>query len=545
MSQKEKNTKLSKFLSKMSSKYGNKFELIGEYTNSTTKTTFRCTEHDVIYSQAPASFLRGDNGCSECSSKSKWSIKTFKKEAVLVHGDKYDYSLIEEVNTIDKLPIICKTHGVFKMFLHSHLKGQNCPKCAVRKEKYTTEEFISKSNKIHGELYDYTKTNYIDSVTPVIITCSKHGDFKKIPAKHISGQGCQKCAKESSINKLSSSVDEFVEMANTIHSGKYNYSKTNYVNMLTKITIICPKHGDFEQIPGDHLGGHGCSNCTSSISKEENDFFNDLGIVDVIRSSRKIIPPFQLDGYIESKKIGIEYCGLYFHSSRYVDKNYHLNKLNKCNENGIRLLQIFSDEWLFKKEIVISRIRSILGVYKNKIYARKCDVSKIGFKEAKTFLDENHLQGHTMSSLNYGLYHNGELVSLMSFNKPRGGIGGKKYDYEMSRYCVKKHTQIIGGGNKLMKFIEAELKGYTIVTYADRRWSEGDIYPKLGFDKVQITKPNYSYIVGKKREFRFKFRKQILISEGFDPNKTEEQIMRERGIYKIYDCGVITFSKKL
>ena len=540
-----KNSKLKEtFIRKSKNKYGDKYKLIGEYVNSNTETTFLCVEHNTEFIQKPVVFIRGHIGCELCNGKRKWTKESFIEKANKVHGNKYDYTNVTSVNTVDKIKIGCKEHGVFEMLLHSHIKGQGCPKCKTFKPTLGQEKFIEKAIKIHGDKYGYSEVLYTKSSEKVKIECYKHGFFKQTPSKHLSGSGCKECGidKLKEVNKIPQ--EEIIERFKKVHSYKYDYSNVTYENMLTQVDIKCSKHGVFRQVPGDHIGGHGCPSCSSSVSNEENNFFNELNLDNVIRSSRSIIPPMQLDGYLPDFKLGIEYCGLYFHSTERLDKNYHLNKLLKSREKGIRLIQIFSDEWFLKKDIVKSRIKSILGKYEKIVYGRKTNVDYVDRNKAKEFLDDNHLQGAINSSFYIGLYQNEELLSLMAFNKPRAGIGGGEYDFEMSRYCVKKNINIIGGANKLLKFYSKTHKGTSIVTYADLRWSDGDIYDRMGFEMKHETKPNYTYIIGKHRESRLKFTKNRLEKEGYDVSKTEEEIMKERGIFKIYDCGVKTYIKK-
>ena len=252
-----------------------------------------------------------------------------------------------------------------------------------------------------------------------------------------------------------------------------------------------------------------------------------------------------MDIYIPSHNIAIEYDGLYWHSELHKKSNYHLNKTELCKDKGIQLIHIFEDEWLFKKDVVKSRIQNMLGLTKEKIFARKCKIKDVNIKDRDIFLDNNHLQGKVRASINLGLYYNNELVSLMTFNKPRLGIG-KGGDYELSRFCNKINTSVVGGASKLLKHFIKIYKPKEIVSYADKRWSNGGLYETLGFDLSHVNKPNYHYIINMKRKHRFNFRKHILKKQGFDTeNKTEHQIMLDRNIYRIYDCGTITYKKRL
>ena len=373
-----------------------------------------------------------------------------------------------------------------------------------------------------------------------------HGIFEQIPSGHLRGKGCSKCANETTRKKLVHTLETFIEKAKKTHGDKYNYSLVNYVNSQTKVKIICSKHGEFEQLPYDHISNHGCYKCTSSISKLEKEvvlFLDDLNI-NTITSSHSIISPNQLDIYIPSHKLAIEFNGLYWHSEQYIDKNYHLNKTLACEKQDIHLIHIFEDEWIYKKDIVKSRLRNILGLTQEKIFGRKCIVKELTPLDSKTFLDSNHLQGNTNSSVRLGLYYNNELVSVMLFNRPRLGIGSMHDGYELSRFSNKLDTSVIGGADKLLQHFVKTYHPTQIVSYADRRWSQGGLYEKLGFNLIRKNKPNPWYIIGKTRKHRFGFRKSILVKQGFDKEKSARQIMLERGIYRIYDCGTVTYNLK-
>jgi hypothetical protein len=259
-----------------------------------------------------------------------------------------------------------------------------------------------------------------------------------------------------------------------------------------------------------------------------------------------IIKPQQLDIFIPSHNIGIEFDGLYWHSENFIDNNYHLNKTKACEDVNIQLIHIFEDEWLHKKDVVKSRLKNLLGITEHKIFGRKCYINEIPNNIARKFLDDNHLQGFTNSTIKLGLFHNEELVSVMLFNKPRIGIG-KDYDgYELTRFASKLNTSVIGGADKLLKYFIKHNNPKKIVSYADKRWSNGNLYEKLGFELTHENKPNYWYILGKTRKHRFNYRKNALKKKGVDViNKTEHEIMLDLGIYRIYDCGTLSYTLNL
>lgn len=259
------------FIKKARERHSHKYDYSKvDYVNACTKVCILCHEKDengIEHGEfwvTPQNHLKGC-GCKKCASnKYRKSTKEFINEAKKIHGDKYDYSKVEYKNALTKVCIICHEkdengveHGEFWQTPNQHLSKKNCPKCAHRSYKYTTEEYIEKANKIHNNKYDYSNVNYISNKTKIRIICPEHGEFMQKPLNHLNGQGCPKCAHRS----YKYSNEEFIEKARKVHGDKYDYSKVNYVNNNTKICIICPEHGEFMQIPINHLNGAGCPKC--------------------------------------------------------------------------------------------------------------------------------------------------------------------------------------------------------------------------------------------------------------------------------------------
>jgi len=271
-------------------------------------------------------------------------------------------------------------------------------------------------------------------------------------------------------------------------------------------------------------------------------FITSLGF-DIVTNDKTILDGKEIDIFIPSKNLAIEFNGLYYHSSLFVDEKYHINKTIKCEDKGIQLIQIFEDEWQFKTDIVKSRLKHLLGVSQFIVYGRNCVVKEITYIESSKFLEKNHIQGDIKGSIRLGLFYNDELVSLMVFGKGRIATGSKNYDYELLRFCNKINYNVVGAASKLLKYFENNYKPINLISYADRRWSVGKLYSKLGFIKTKNSTPNYYYIIGHNRINRMKFQKHKLVFEGFSKSLTEKEIMEKRDIYRIYDCGNIVFVK--
>ena len=290
-----------------------------------------------------------------------------------------------------------------------------------------------------------------------------------------------------------------------------------------------------------------CTECnpiySNNISGMEKIFQEYIKSVysEIIEFSRfNLIKPYQLDIYLPDLKLAFEFNGVWWHSEKYVESNYHLKKTELCEEQGIKLIHIFQDDWMYKQDIIKSQILNLLDKTPNKIFATKCIIKEISDNNViRQFLEENHQQGFIGGQVKLGLFYNDELVSLMTFGRQRKSMGTK--NYEMLRFCNKLNTFVMGGANKLFKHFIDNYNPIEIISYDDRSWSQKELYKQLGFDLIHETKPIYYYIIDGVRKHRFLFRKDLLIKQGFDSNKTEREIMLERKIYRIYDSGGLKF----
>jgi len=545
------------FIEKFYEKNKEKYEYLG-YENGLVK--FLCKKHNLINYDTP-SHLLSNRGCKECGKEKRkeWNElqhkiakKTFIEKARKIHGDKYDYSRVNYIKNNIKVTIICQKHGEFEITPNAHLNGQGCKKCSVEHihnlQRKSTEQFIEDAKNVHGNKYNYSKVNYINEKTNVTIVCPIHGEFQQTPRKHLIGHGCQKCGIEKSSKNQGFTNEQFIEKAKKIHGNKYDYSKVEYKGYETEICIICPKHGEFWQTPDSHLQGSGCQKCANRLSKNENEIYEfiveNLGKENVIKSETSILPRHaEIDIFIPSLNLGIEYNGCRWHSEQFgKSKYYHLNKTNECNKKGISLIQIFEDEYNDKKEIILSKIKQLLHIQKlPKIPARKCKIYEITYNESKIFLEENHIQGHQKATLYLGAKLNDELVGVMTFVKI------KNNEWELNRFASNKKYICQGIGGKLFSFFVKNYNPKIVKSFADRRWTtncHNNLYAKLGFKLEKTLKPDYRYIIdgSYKRIHKFNFRKQILHKKyGFDLSMTENEMAKKLKAYKIWDCGLYKY----
>lgn len=343
--------------------------------------------------------------------------------------------------------------------------------------------------------------------------------------------------------KLITEIDKFIEYIELeLIDGPYDHSKVEHLWKCKKCNNEFKKSWNLIQ------QGFVCTVCNPreiGVSKAEveiREFINKY--YNILPNDRSIIYPYELDVVIPSLKTAIEFCGIYWHSDKYADKMYHLNKLNLCKDLGYNLITIFEDEWVLKKDIVISRLKSILNIEEgiNKIHARKCTIKEIDSTVKNIFLDENHIQGKDFSNVNLGAFYNDELVSIMTFSKSNLAKGFKREEgtWELSRFCTKVDYKINGIASKLLSFFKKNYEWNEIFSFADKRWSRGNLYYILGFEELYHTKPNYWYVKGLSRIHRFNLRKKEN-----DPKDIPEYIIRAKeGYRRIFDCGNIKFLMK-
>ena len=340
-----------------------------KYVNANTEVIIICPKHGEFL-QTPHTHLSG-HGCPMCkyerlSNLHKLTTEEFIKLANETHGlGKYDYSKVKYINANEDVIIICPKHGEFSQRASHHLSGHACPTCSGNK-KSTTEEFIEKANDKQGYgTYDYSKVEYINAKTEVVIICPKHGEFLQTPTNHLNGDGCPKCAIEKCADERRLTTEEFIEKANQVQGiGIYDYSKVQYVDAHTEVIIICPKHGEFKQTPNNHLNCQGCPKCKNNykgeiiirkfLTKNKMNFEEQKKFEDC-----KDIRCLPFDFYIPKYNLCIEHDGIQHfkptkRSNKTTDKESKENfkyiqkhdqiKNNYCKEKGINLLRIKYDE---------------------------------------------------------------------------------------------------------------------------------------------------------------------------------------------------------
>lgn len=309
----------------------------------------------------------------------KYTTESWVKQVKEKWHFNYDYSKVVYKGSKQKVCIIChekdengNEHGEFWQEANSHkFHGKGCPKCANNQKK-DTNQFILESIKIHGNTYNYSKVNYQGTHIPVEIICPIHGSFYQAPNHHLKGSGCPKCNTGQFINLT---TEQWIEKAKKVHGDQYDYTKVNYVDCLTPITIICKEHGEFKQLPRAHLQGRGCPRChlksQSKLFEKLKTIFNCEEFV--WEYNDRWLGKQRIDIYLPKYKIGIEYQGEQHFCPIDIFKGVEgfkirqirdKLKLEKCIENNVKLFYINYNYTEDDFGNLVNDIKTIIKTYK-------------------------------------------------------------------------------------------------------------------------------------------------------------------------------------
>jgi len=560
--------------------YKDKFNQILEKTNylvEDVKLTERIyhilnnlTSPQKCYCGSNCKFISFNEGytkfcCRKCSNKSIQTKEKIKKTNVKKFGVENPMKLDEIKNKI-KLTNLKKFGVEYPMKL-VEIKNKYINSLSKRTElqKYNSlKKYKETCNKNFG-IDNVAKIDFVKKKKKIaclnkygVDSYSKTNEFKeKIKQTCLNNYGVdnpsksevvkEKISKIKKIDYIENKLEKYLEYFQLELLDDNFLGCTHYHNWKCK---ICSN--EFNQMINSIQGGYLCPGCYPRLSGKSlaevsivnfiKEHYND----EIILNSKKIINPKELDIFIPKKNIAFEYNGLWYHSDEHKDfdkngKFYHLNKTIKCEEQGIQLIHIFEDEWIFKQDIVKARIKQILGVANNKrIHARKCIIKEIEPCIKNEFLEKYHIQGKDSSVIKLGAYYQDELISVMTFSKGNISKGSKikKYVWELNRFCSNSNYHIPGIASKLLTYFKRNYKWKDIFSYADRRWSDGNVYYQLGFNLVGDTGINYWYVKDFQRIHRFNLRR-----DKETPKELTEQEWRvSQGYSIIYDCGSLKFN---
>ena len=521
--------------------------------------TVTCKEHGDFYPQAGNHKV---TGCPVCFEDRRKYNRAMPKETFLgLLESRSAYTLVSGyVNATTKALFCCKEHGEFSSTPRNLLRyTHNCPTC--NGEQSSTRQRLSSRGRVAEALAGLPETITCLSPdpswsNPEMFNCSIHGDFKSnldraSQALHV----CNECAKEHRSGVVMVSFEEYIEKLHKLYPApkhRFFLSRAAYErNVGTKLVQgYCEEHGDFTRDRTTLNSGNCSSPCPFcreyGASKPERELISFVRqFADCTQGDRSVIKPKELDCYIPSKSLAIEFCGLYWHSDTKVDRNYHKSKLDECNKAGVSLIHIYNDEWDNKRDICESIIKNRLGLNSTAVYARKLSFQQVDCSEIRSYFDSNHIQGFTPAQRYFVLRDSdGNIKAAASFSKSRLQKDGK---WELVRYCSTLGSNVVGGLSKLTKnFMRVESVD-RVITYCNLRWFTGKGYKSAGFTQVGVTVPSYKYTNFKECYSRYSTTKKKLakLLPDFDESLSETSNMEKAGFSKIYDCGHLIFEYTL
>jgi len=489
-------------------------------------------------------------------------IERFKTKARSVHGDKYDYSLwteyIPSASSYHKknIPVICPLHGEFATSVANHLRGTGCPTCA--KEKRASQKrkdknfFIHKARKVHKDKYDYSLWKSVANTSrdKVTIICPEHGEFVQTPADHInSAAGCPRCSKEA--RRKTCNLKYGTEHPAQKHIPPETLDKLDDKEWLEHqhhtIKRSIPEIANLlkvsDSVVATRFNKHNLkvNRYHSSEGEKQLIAFLEKQGVDLILNDRKILGGRELDIVIPQYNIAIEYNGLYWHSERAGKHHlYHLDKTNRCEMAGYRLIHIFSDEWETKQTLCKDTLRHFLGKSERGVYGRQTTIKEIPWSVAKPFLQKHHLlgAGHTGNYRIGAFDKNNNLVAVMVFG-PANNEHSDPNCVELRRFVTNKRNNP-GVGSKMFSWA-CNQRGYNrVIAFVDRRWFSGTVKDHIGFKCQYFTPPAVWWTDGRRRfHRRFTTKDWLMKNHGFDAAMTKREMLEHLGLYRIWDCGKI------
>jgi len=326
----------------------------------------------------------------------------------------------------------------------------------------------------------------------------------------------------------------------------YDYINNSEKNM----KYACDKCGStftssYAVLSDKSVKKHFCSSCSGGVSSQEIEiveFIESIYGGEILTNIRSVIPPKELDIYLPDCNIAIEVHGMYWHSSKFQkDKNIHYQKYVSCKDKGIQLLQFWAEDWVNKKYIIQSILRTKLTKNNSKVYARKCSTVVVTPTQAKEFLNTHHIQGYgTGASVYIGLEHKDSLQAVMCFKKTIGNI------YDLTRFCTVQGITVVGGASKLLKYFITNYTPTEVTSFSDNMYSDGRLYETLGFKESSTIYPDYKYYTKGTLQHKFRFRHSVLKTKlkVYDSAITEKQNCANNGLYQVFDAGKIKWSLK-
>ncbi len=472
------------------------------------------------------------------------TTEAFIKAARLTHGSRYDYRSSVYTTAHAKLSIVCRKHGEFTQAAQSHLKGSGCPACGLQSNieknskprglRKTSLDFVQEATKVWGRTFSYDNSVYIGAKAPIEVRCKKHGAFWTTPNNHLNGSGCPKCRGYGFSNQ---------EVRDQVNAALPEY-KVLKVDGGRFVTLMCEQHGPFTRNRRNLvLLKQGCPKCSQheATSALENQVLAWVRKhTSVIQGDRHKLDGQEIDILCDKESLGIEINGRYWHSEKFKSSDYHYKKALKAKRKNLSLLQLWDHEVQDKGAICRSLIKARLGIL-TRWYARKLEIRVLTSQQATQWFSINHLQGAANARVTYGLFNGDACLCAMSFSKARFN----SCQWEIIRFANALNTTVVGGASRIWcKFLE-EHKPDSVVSYADLRISQGDLYKQLGFTLHHRSAPNYVWWKAKNILPRYQTQKHKLaklLGSRFAASLSERENMQRAGWLRVFDAGNLVYT---
>ena len=460
------------------------------------------------------------NRCRRCNIEDK-IVAREKPYRDRIESEGFTWVSGEYKGLLSRLVLRCPEGHEFESCWRNWRQGNRCPICIGTQRK----EYSEVKLEVEAAGYRLLSREYVNTKTKLDLVCPMGHALAMAWSKWQTGHRCLECDRE---NKR---MAQLQQVAKLIKDDEYKLV-SSYVSAQDRLHLICPSGHKYSTTWETFLKGVRCRRC--GLSRPELDiarFLESLHIEYVIHDRVSLPGKSELDFFIPSKRLAIEYCGLRYHCDLFLADNYHHAKLLKCSDQNIRLITIFEDEWLHRRPQLYSRLRSILGGNKT-IGARNTKATVVDATEAKKFLDSYHIQGSVNGSTHFGLRSgSGELLLLMSVGRHHRQNKG---DAVITRLCGKDGYSVSGGFSKLLRFVRNTMRVGDLYTFIDLRYSDGGSYMKCGFKIAHTLAPDYSYVKQTKRYSKQSLRKT---TEERTVGLTEKQLRASQGYNRIWDCG--------
>ncbi len=484
---------------------------------------------------------------------------------------RYDLSKFVYSGNTGKSVVVCPVHGEYITAASTLLQGCGCSKCyhdsKVGEYKMGKEEFVAWYAENGRHPLDFSRSKWGGVKKSLKAVCAVHGEITLNPHSAMTrGAGCKKCSSAEVGQKAQLSQEDFLAKCEEVHGSKYDLSRIAYTGSSEKIEVVCREHGSFHPSAKNFLyRKSGCPKCARRAVGEQcrrgyaapdtsygaiDPQKAKLELADYMRTFTPVVVDYKLpdgkhiDVSAPELKLGVEFHGLIWHSTRFDRSPTHIAEKQKVAAvHGIRVINIYSDEWADKPEQVRQIIERAVGAAP-KTYARKLAVNPVQGEDAARFLNQNHIQGAVGSEcVHYGLWDEQVLRAVMSFSRPVSARGVRDGDgrYELRRFA--SDGRVVGGASKLLKaFLKNTSDAREIISYSDNRLFDGGMYSKLGFENCGVSAPDYKYIdkAGRMRISKSKFQHKFLpriLGTDYDPALSEYENTQRAGWYRIYDCG--------